>query len=145
MFWYVLAFLKFDNKNGVRIFVLGKFIIYETLKFELNSLLHNIFKLGAALVNKGWLRIRLHNQLQDGTFMIWKTWKNLKYFGDYFNELQSLQLIFFFNSPNLQACQHVLHVMWSKNYMMSFILTPKDLWVFGCKTTQNYPFWKNDL
>jgi hypothetical protein len=24
-------------------------------------------------------------------------------------------------------------------------LTPKDPWVFGCKTTQNYPFWKNDL
>jgi hypothetical protein len=22
----------------------------------------------------------------------------------------------------------------------TFILTPKDPWVFGCKTTQNYPF-----
>jgi hypothetical protein len=24
----------------------------------------------------------------------------------------------------------------------TFISTPKDPWVFGCKTTQNYPFWK---
>jgi hypothetical protein len=44
--------LKFDNNNGTRIFVLSKFIIHGTLKFDLNSLSHNIFKLRVALINK---------------------------------------------------------------------------------------------
>jgi hypothetical protein len=52
--------------------VLSKFIAYEILKFDLNSLSHNIFKLGVALVNKGWLCTKLQNQLWDETSMTWK-------------------------------------------------------------------------
>jgi hypothetical protein len=55
--------LKFDNNNGVGIFVLSKCIIHGTLRFNLESLSENNFKLGVTLVNKGWLRIRLQNQL----------------------------------------------------------------------------------
>ena len=55
--------LEFDNNNGVGIFVLSKFIIHGTLKFNLNSLSHNnIYKLGVALVNKVWLLKRLQIQ-----------------------------------------------------------------------------------
>jgi hypothetical protein len=64
--------LKFDNNNGAGIFVLSKFITHGTLKFNLNSLSHNNFKLGVALVNKGWLRTRLQNQLSDGTSLTWE-------------------------------------------------------------------------
>jgi hypothetical protein len=64
--------LKFDNNNGARIFVLNKFITHGTLKFDLNLLSHDKFKLEIALVNKGWLCTRLQNQLRGGTFMIWK-------------------------------------------------------------------------
>ena len=42
-----------SNNNGMGIFVLSKFITYGTLRFNLNSLLQNNFKLGIALVNKG--------------------------------------------------------------------------------------------
>jgi hypothetical protein len=55
--------LIFNNNNDGRILVLSKFIAYEILKFDLNSLSHNIFKLGVALVNKGWLCTKLQNQL----------------------------------------------------------------------------------
>jgi hypothetical protein len=44
--------LKFDNNSGAGIFVLSKFIIHGTLKFDLNSLSYNKFKLGVALINK---------------------------------------------------------------------------------------------
>jgi hypothetical protein len=54
---------KFDNNNGAGNFVWSKSIIHGTLKFDLNSLSHNIFKLGVALVNKGWLCTKLQNQL----------------------------------------------------------------------------------
>jgi hypothetical protein len=37
------------------IFLLSKFIIHGTLKFDLNSLLNNLFNLGLALVIKRWL------------------------------------------------------------------------------------------
>jgi hypothetical protein len=47
------------NNSGAGIFVLSKFIIHGTLKCDLNSLSHNIFKLRIALVNKGWLCTRL--------------------------------------------------------------------------------------
>jgi hypothetical protein len=36
--------LKFDHNNGVEIFVLSKVITHGTLKFDLNSLSHNMFK-----------------------------------------------------------------------------------------------------
>jgi hypothetical protein len=64
--------LKFNNNNGAGIFVLSKFIIHGTLRFDLNSLSHIKFKLGVVLVNKGWLHIRLQHQLQDGTSTIWE-------------------------------------------------------------------------
>jgi hypothetical protein len=55
--------LKFDNNNGARIFVLSKLIIHETLKFDLNSLSHNVFKLGVELTNKGCFCKILQNKL----------------------------------------------------------------------------------
>jgi hypothetical protein len=55
--------LKFDNNNGAGLFVLSKFIIHGILKFDLNSLSHNNFyKLGVAVVNKGWFLTRLQIQ-----------------------------------------------------------------------------------
>jgi hypothetical protein len=54
------------------IFVLSQFVTHGTLKFNLNSLSHNNFKLEVALVNKRWLCTRLQNQLQEGTSMTWK-------------------------------------------------------------------------
>ena len=48
------------------------FFIHGTLKFDLNSLSHNKFKLGVAQVNKERLCTRLQNQLWDGTFMTCK-------------------------------------------------------------------------
>jgi hypothetical protein len=53
--------LKFDNNNGIEIVVLSKLIIYGSLEFDLKSLSYNIFKLGVAQINKGWLWTRLHN------------------------------------------------------------------------------------
>ena len=55
--------LKFENNNGAGIFVLRKILTHGTLRFNLNSLSQNDFKLGIALVNKGWLHTRLQNQL----------------------------------------------------------------------------------
>jgi hypothetical protein len=65
--------LKFNNNSGAGIFVMSKFITHGTLKFNLDSLSQSNFKLGVALVNKGWLRTRLQNQLREG---ISQTWKN---------------------------------------------------------------------
>jgi hypothetical protein len=33
---------------------------------------HDILKIGVALINKGWLCLRLQNQLWNGTSMIWE-------------------------------------------------------------------------
>jgi hypothetical protein len=44
--------LKFDNGNGARIFEQSKYIAHGTSKFDLNSLLHYIFKLRVALIYK---------------------------------------------------------------------------------------------
>ena len=55
--------LKFENNNRAEIFVLSKIMIHRTLRSNLNSLSQNDFKLGTALVNKGWLCTRLQNQL----------------------------------------------------------------------------------
>ena len=58
-----------DNNNRVGVFVLNNFTIHGTLKFGLNLLSHDNFKLGIALINKKWLCTRLQNQLWDGTYM----------------------------------------------------------------------------
>ena len=55
--------LKFNNNNGVGIFVLSKFITHGTLRFNLKSFSMNNFKSNVALINKGWLCTRLQNQL----------------------------------------------------------------------------------
>jgi hypothetical protein len=44
--------LKFDNNNGAGLFVLSKCITHRTLRFNLESLSENNFKLGVALINK---------------------------------------------------------------------------------------------
>jgi hypothetical protein len=40
------------------------------------------------------------------------------------------------NPPMPESFENILNVQ---------LLTPKDPWVFGCKTTQNYPFLKKGL
>ena len=72
---------NFGNNNKARIFVLSKFIIYKTLRLNLNSLSQNNFKLKIALINKGWLCTRLQNQLQYGRALAWENnfWYMIEY------------------------------------------------------------------
>jgi hypothetical protein len=48
--------LKFDNNNGARIFVLSKCITHRTLRFNLESLSENNFKLGVVLTKDGFVQ-----------------------------------------------------------------------------------------
>ena len=64
--------LKFDNNSGAGIFVLSKYLSHGTLRFDMNSLSRKDFKLGAALVSKGWAHTRYTNQLIDATPITWE-------------------------------------------------------------------------